>query len=125
MSEQVDSKISDSQSIFKVLVWDTEMNVVLSALFANPNTAWMGIWPFRPLITALVSLIGNAIYEKTTLYVDIGAIKFLNDKQQKAFDEATTKLAVIAHDKGTDSDEFKQAREQAKIDMSNFTRINK
>ena len=80
----------------------------------------MGIWP----ISSIINYFGDLLFSGFVLVVDVGAIQLLNTQHQSVYNDASLKLKIIAHDKGIESDEFKNAREVAKISMSKFTRVN-
>ena len=72
---------------------------------------------------AIISDISDWLFETLRLVLDMTAIKFVNQINQAAYDKAALNLSVIAHDKGITSVEFIQAREKAKIALSNFIRF--
>lgn len=109
------------EQVFKDLVWNPAIKAGEIAL--------EGEVPFfaLPVISSIeegaINIITDWLYNQLVLLVDVAAIRLVNAAHQEAYDEASERLKIIAIDKGIDSDEFKKAREQAKIEMSKFTNI--
>lgn len=57
------------------------------------------------------------------LAVDLEAITLVNAEHKRDYDKASVVLKIIAIDKGIDSDEFKKARDNAKIALSKYVRF--
>lgn len=108
--------------IFKQLLWDRATDAAIVSLFAAQP--WMNIWPIAPIIKAIIRKISENLYEKIYLFVDMTEIRLANHAHEIAYKEVSLKLAVIAHDKGIESNEFKIAREAAKKSLSVFVRFN-
>lgn len=114
MSTEVNKPLSLTEDLFKSLVWEP---AIKAATVSYPILA---IWP----ISAFIKTISNYIFSGVAKVVDLGAIKLLNAEHESAFIKASVTLIVIAHDKGVESAEFKNAHNQALIALSRFTRIN-
>lgn len=119
MSDSVSPTLTNVEEIFKSLVWDSVIKGWLTALYASSPIAAF----FKPAIDLAVKMIGDLFFSKIRLVVDIGAIKLLDEQANAAYRKASVTLAVIAHDKGIDSNEFKNARENAKQALSDFVRF--
>ncbi len=120
MSTQVNAGLATAEEIFKVLVWDTIVKAGLAALYAgSPLIAF-----FKPAINFIANWIGDWVYSQIRLVVDLTVIQLIDNQANEAFKKASVALAVIAHDKGTESDDYKTAREDAKEALSKFVRFN-
>ncbi len=94
----------------------------LNALFAA--APWLASWPLGPFIRKLTEYLGEKMFSFLRLMIDLKVIKFVNDKNQAAFDREVVKLKAMARGYGVDSDEFKKARESAKASFAKFVRFN-
>lgn len=120
MSEQVNKNLSKAEDVFKCLIWDGIIKVELAALYtASPVAAF-----FKPAIDYIANYLGDWIFSKIKMAIDIEAIKFINHKAEENFKKASVTLSIIAHDKGIDSDEYKKARETAQQALSQFVRFS-
>lgn len=115
MTTEVNQPISKVEDLFKTLIWDSfvesEINSILGPI------AW--------LLGPIVKMFTNGLYESIKTLIDVTLLPFINDEHKKAYDKASIELKVIAHDKGIDSPEYKDARNDAKIALSNFTQFNR
>lgn len=109
------------EQVFKDLVWTPGIRAGELAL--------EGAVPFfaLPLVSeaeeGLINILADWLYNQFILLVDITSIKLLNAEHQAAYDKASLQLKIIAIDKGVNSDDFKKAREVAKLAFSKFTNI--
>jgi len=115
MSSSVVMPVTIAENIFHQLIWQPAIKSLCTAY------PFLSMWP----CSAFVNTISNYIFSGITQVVDIGAIQLLNDAHQNAYVKSSVTLKVIAHDKGIDSKEFNDARDQALIALSAFTRVNK
>ncbi len=109
------------EDAFKALIWDTSLQVGLAALFTYVPV--LNVWPLRRVITDVVQFIGDKLFFALRELIDVSAIQLRNAVHQRAFDRAVVTLKIIAHDKGIESPEFMNARENAKIEFSKFVRF--
>lgn len=114
MPDSVNQTLTTAQNIFKDLVWDSAVTAI------KIEAPWMNI----PVIGWIVDLGFSVMWRFFVLFVDVTSIKLLNSVHQSAYEKASIKLALYEKDYGLDSKEYKDAKESAKIAMSNFTRIN-
>ncbi len=77
-----------------------------------------------PIIRSVIGLFSGKLYEVIRLAVDIKAIHFVNADHLHAFEKASVTLAIIARDKGPESDEFKRVKADAKNALSKFVRFH-
>lgn len=117
----VNPTLTLAENIFKSLVWDSILDAQLAALYADAPY----LLPIKWLIDPLAKMFENRFFSGFRTTIDVAAIKLLNAEHASAMQDASVRLAVIAHDKGINSDEFKKAREADKIALSRFTRINR
>jgi hypothetical protein len=122
MTNSVNTSLDFAEKLFKELVWDNLIKIGLLALFADAPV--FAIWPLRQIVTTLVSVLSEKLFSALKTVTDVTAIPLINSQHQRAFDAASVKLKIIAHDKGIDSDEFKKAREDAKVALAQFVRFS-
>lgn len=123
MTIQTNPPLSQAEQIFKDLVWDPAVEAGQALLFSQ--VPFLGGPVIGTLSRSLISTISNWFFTQIKLFVDVSAIKLNNADHQAAFDKASLVLKVIAHDKGIDSNEFKAARENAKIALAKFTQLTR
>jgi hypothetical protein len=114
-------ELSQAEAIFKALIWDNEVKAAEAALFAE--VPWLRAWPVGPIVRYVIEHFSDRLYRVGTLYIDTAAIRLVNAEHQCEFDAASTRLMIIAHDKGVDSEDFKKEREDAKAALSRFVRF--
>jgi hypothetical protein len=113
--------LTESQQIFKDLLWTPSIRLGLLSLkgylpFLN--------WPFvSQIVDSVVHYVSEVIFNGIALLIDVTAIKLLNAEHQREYDNASLALAVVAQEKGISSEEFKKAREAAKLSLSRFTQL--
>lgn len=112
MTDQASPQIKQAEDVFKSLAWDTLVTTGLDELNLD-------FWP----INVIIRFFTTKLYEQLRLQFDLGAIAFLNAEHKAAFDKADVTLKIIASDKGIDSDDYKRAKENAKIALSKFERF--
>lgn len=96
--------------------------VGVNALFAWQP--WMAAWPLGPFIRKLTEFLSDKLFTFIRLVIDLKVIRFVNDKNQAAFDRSMVTLKALARGYGVDSDEFKKARENAKTSFAEFVRFH-
>jgi hypothetical protein len=109
------------REIFKSLVWDQSVNALLVIVFIE--APYLNVWPLRQIITSFTNLMSDKLFEAMTLFVDVSVIKLKNEAHHKEYVRESTKLAIVLHEKGINSDEYKKAREKARLALSRFTVI--
>lgn len=108
--------------LFKTLVWDALVKAALRKLFAA--IPWLGWGPLGPVVTYLVVLFSDKLYEALSETIEMEWIAFRNDAHRRAFDKSASELQAIADGVGVDSPEFKEQREKALADLARFVRFN-
>lgn len=122
MSNQANPQLELVEKIFKSLVWDTLIEAGLAALFtAMPG---LNIWPIRTILSGFIHLFSDRLFGVLKLTVDLQAIAFVNEAHKKAFDNEAVKLKILAKDRGIDSPEFKEARDDAKVVLSQYVHFS-
>lgn len=107
---------------FETLVWDVIAATLLQSLFtAIPFLGW---GPIGIIVTFIASKIFNAIYSALALFVETEAIILRNEMHQKAFNDASVQLKIIAQEKGLDSPEFITARDTQKTALAAFIKFS-
>lgn len=122
MPDQVSPKLTNLESIFKSLVWDRAIDAGFISLFAA--APYLAVWPLGKLLRDLANVVGNYLFSSFSMFVDVSFIKLKNSEMQTAYDKASVTLMVIAHDRGIESEAFKNARDAAKIALSRFANIS-
>jgi hypothetical protein len=112
-------KIEDAIEKFGL---DALLLVGLNALFTA--VPWLSKWPLGPFIRKMVEFLSEKLFAAIRLVIDLRVIKFINDKNQAAFDRSVVTLKAIARGYGIESEEFKKARENAKANFADFVRFN-
>lgn len=123
MTDSVNSTASAVESLIGDVLFKPAEEAALSALFLDVPI--LALFPFQPIIRAIAAY----LYDKSDDYfktrADIATIRLLNADHQRAYEDASLKLKVIAVESGVDSPEFQKAREDALTALSAFTRVNR
>lgn len=122
MTTSVDPSLSAGESIFESLIWKPAVDAGLVALKASVPV--LAVWPLSTILDGVVNALSNFLFGQTKLLVDLTSIQLMDAVQQKAYETASEKLRIIAHDQGVQSDAFIQAREAAKTSLSNLVHFN-
>lgn len=125
MTVEVNKNLSLGEKIFKNLVFDPAVKAGLTALYTNPSTSWMNIWPIKNIVDHAVYSFEDLLFTGFTLAVDVTAIKFLNGEAHDQYVKSSIDLANIANMKGENSDEYKIAMAKACADQSRFTQFHR
>jgi hypothetical protein len=118
VTDQANPTLGKIEDLFQSLVWDNLVEAALTALFTE--MPFLSIWPIGPLICAMVKAIAGKLFEGLRLMVDMTAIILVNETHRRKFDNAVITLKLIAEKSGTDSDEYRKAKENAKIALAQF-----
>jgi hypothetical protein len=81
------------------------------------------VGPPRPIVSFVVGIFTDKLYEAFKEVVKVEAIAFHNAGAQRAYTAAVLELRELASGPGIDSEEFKLAREQHKKALSEFVRF--
>lgn len=122
MAESVNRTLTTIENNFKSVVVDNLVKAELAALYADQP--WTAVWPIRPILEAIANFVVARLYKALALVVDIADIKIVDSITEREYKQVSVRLAVIAHNKGVDSDEFRKAREDAKAALSAFLHVN-
>jgi hypothetical protein len=118
MTDSVSKELTIAENIFKNLVWDNIIALETKALLAQ--APYLNIWPLNEIISSILSMVGNKVFDTIKLSIDLESITLMNKIYQAEFTNTSLRLKILAHDKGIDSPEFKEARENAKKILSKF-----
>lgn len=113
MTESVNPVLSQVEDLIERGLFAPLVDAEMTALGIN-------FWP----LNVIVHKIFDGFYAKLNMFADVGAIKIFNAEHAKALTSADVTLKIIALDKGINSDEYKNARENALLALSRYTRIN-
>ncbi len=107
--------------IFKILFWDTAVNAGLAALATA--APWLMVGPWGWVIRQVILKYTDLLYAGMRMVANLEAIVLINEDHRKAYDRASAELQIIAHDKGIDSPEFKEARIENQKALLEFVRF--
>jgi hypothetical protein len=65
----------------------------------------------------------DLVYEVADLLIDLTVIRIRNEKLRREFDRAAVELKIIAHQGGTDSQKYQEARDAFRKSFADFMRI--
>lgn len=106
----------DGTDLFKELIWHALVKAALQRLFALvPLLGW---GPIGYVISFFAMKYADQLYDAVKLLIQIELIVFRNKETEKAFNTASVKLKIVARDKGLDSAEYKEARDEDKKSLS-------
>jgi hypothetical protein len=122
MSDSAIKSLSQDEQIFRDLVWSP---VITAGIVAIQTYLPLLKFPIiGPIFKGIIALSSDWIFGQIIKFIDITAIKLSNAAHEAAYNDASLKLKIIAHDKGVDSPEFLEARSAAKDALSRFTMFN-
>ncbi len=121
MTESVNPTLSQIENAVEKFGLFALKEIGLTALFAA--VPWLAVWPLGPIIRRASEILTEKLFAYLRLVIDLKVIRFVNEKNQAAFDREVTKLKAMARAFGTESPEFKTARENAKTSLSEFVRF--
>lgn len=115
MTTSANPTLTNLEGIFSSLVWQPAITAGLTAFYASPVGVFL--LPGKIIIDWFVKRISDWIYQQLILFIDIADIRLTNALHQKAYDEASVQLLVIAQERGIGSAEFLAAQkiQQAKL----------
>jgi hypothetical protein len=94
----------------------------LAALFTA--VPFLGAWPFQSIIRGVTNMLASKAFEVLRLVIDLRFIRFVNERNQAAFDREVLKLKVLAYAHGVNSPEFQKQYEEAHDAFASFVRYN-
>lgn len=107
---------------FKDFVWMTWAKAgVVAMIAANP---WLGWGPLPSLITAAATYFAGFMYDVGIKFADLTRTPIKNKLLKQTWDRTAVSLQEISDEKGSDSEEFKNARLQHQKDFSKFVRYD-
>lgn len=116
MSDIAYRGLSIAEKIFKDVVWDSLFTLGTTALYTEvPFLA-----PFSVPINWMLKIFTDKFYNGLVLFIDVQAISLVNQAHKIAYDKASITLKVIAHDKGIESKEYLDAKENAIKALAKF-----
>lgn len=116
------SGITRGLDLFKSLVYDQLVTAAIGEMIVA--VPFLGCPVIRQLFTAAVDWIADRLYDVTEKFIDTQTIILINDEQKAAYQAASINLALIAHDKGQDSQEFKDAHAKELITLKSLIQYN-
>lgn len=122
MSETAHPDLDLTQKTFKSLVWDNALKLGLELLFAN--APYLNVWIVRSIISSIAKMSTDWLYAALKTVADMSAIPLINAQLKSRFDNDSVALRIVAMKHGIDSQEFKEAREEAADAFAEFFRFN-
>ncbi len=105
---------------FQELLWSTLINAALKGLFALlPALGW---GPVGYIVTWVVGYFSDILFKGLSEVLDLEKIAIKNNELRQAYDRASVTLAILARDKGIDSPEYREARNENKDALSKLVR---
>lgn len=120
MTEQANPTLEVIEDLFHDTVWKAGVEGALTAIFTQ--APWLNAWPLRPITQALIRFGAEKLFQQIKLFIDLKAISLVNAQHKRDFEKASVTLRVIAIKHGVHSEEFKNARENAKALFAEFAR---
>lgn len=119
MTDSVDPGLSKVEDQFKELVWDAAVDAALAYLFGTAMKVPVIGWLIKIVAYALT----DRLYGGLRLGVDLAVIFGRNAAFKRTFDNAMVTLAILERDKGLESEDYKNAKINAKKAMAEFVRF--
>ena len=112
----------DLNDLFKDLVWDNLIKAALGKLFAAvPVLGW---GPIGLVVNYIVFKFADQLYDAIKEWKDFKVIFLRNLGLEQDFNTTSVKLKLIAIDKGKESVEYKEARNENQKRLQNLVRFN-
>lgn len=111
-----------NQDIFKSLIFDTLVKIAIEKIIAL--APWLSFGPISFVVSTVVTMIANKLYEVLKEVVNLELIILKNDAHQRAFISAAIQLKSVATKYGPDSMEFTEYREKHKKALSDLIRMH-
>lgn len=108
--------------LFKQLVWDAIVKLVISRLFAA--LPFLGWGPIGVVASYAVTLIADRLFKEIALFINLQLVVLKNNIHHAQFAAAAIDLRSIGLSKGIDSQEFKDARKVHIDRLADFVRFN-
>ena len=106
----------EAEDLFQTTIWNPLLDFGLAALFAQfPYLNW---WPLNASIKFFARKLTDAIFKALTDVLNLRYVILKNLGMQKMFVQHQLKMKGVAIEKGTDSQEFKDAKNKAKIALA-------
>lgn len=121
MTTQGFRPLTQAEQIFHDLVWQPMIQAGESWL--ETEVPALNLPVLKQIDEGVIGLVADWAFAQLCLFVDVTAIKLVNAAHQSAYDRASLELAVIAQEKGINSNEFKTARAAATAALVQFTRL--
>ena len=106
--------------LFKEIAWDELVKLALAKLFEK--FAFLSFWPVSAIVSWIVIHFTNILYVALDELVDLKMILFRNREAWENFSKASVVLMLKLDEFGKDSEEYKNAKANAKTTVSAFLR---
>lgn len=107
--------------LFKDLIWDNVIDAALIELFAA--FPFLNFWPINMAVRYIAHELADFIYAGVHMVIDTTAIVIKNETLRREYGHAQVKLKILAGKVDIESEEFKNARTQHRLDLSKYVRI--
>jgi hypothetical protein len=122
MGDGVNPTLDYASGLFKDLVWDSLVEVLLTKLYAS--APFLVVWPLSSITRGLVEMCSNKLFAILKLTIDLQAVVLLNEHHKKEFSDAVIKLKLLAKEQGLGSSDYKKAKEDAKEKLARYVHFN-
>lgn len=122
MTTSVNASLTEAQQVFKDLIW-TPM-LLAGENWLELEVPALNLPVIKQIDEGAIRVVSDYIYAQLCLLIDIEAIRLINSAHQSAYDKASLQLKIIIAEKGTTSDDYKNALAAASTALSKFVRFS-
>jgi hypothetical protein len=115
--------LTTAEDIFFNLIWTPLVTAGEASLFAA--IPFLNLPILGSIIKGILDELSSWIFQKVRLFIDLSAIKLVNEVHQAAYDQASIQLSQIASQKGITSEEYLTARAAAAASFSALVHFGK
>lgn len=118
MTTQVDPTSAAIEDLYADMVWTPLTNSLIAMVFAA--VPWLAIIPLSWIVSALIKALMGLLLKLMRLGADDVLIYFKNASHRAAFDDATVELKLLANEKGINSSDYLNNKQNARDSLSQF-----
>lgn len=113
--------LTQAQQIFYDLVWTPAIRA--GETYLETNVGFLALPVVKDLDEAAIRAITDWAFHTICLWIDVTAIRLVNGEHQRAYDEASVELAIVATQEGILSDAYQKQRAVWEQKLSQFSRL--
>lgn len=121
MTDSAFPGLTQAEKIFKNLVWDPMIKA--GEVWIEGQVPFLAFPVIKQVDEFVLEEITNAIFNNFVKLIDITAIQLVGAARNASFQKNFESLAILADEKGADSDEFKKAQDAAILELRSFGRM--